>query len=160
MSPAIDDDVVLVDIRPVIKSTGAPLEDDDIIMVDSFAFEQKRKPASKASRRARTTTTRTCPYNRSTRPSRPASRKRLGKWDTFSEEWSQIDEAFQDRPDLRAQLAGVRGYVEILEQDQDLHLWKDPLLEQWKLLEGAVESEDERSIIDWVGGMLMDVFDS
>lgn len=110
-SPVVDNDVVLVNIHPVTKSAGAPLEDNKIIIVDSFAFKHKRKLASKALRRTRITATRTCPYDRSN----PTSRKRLGKWDTFAEEWSQIDEAFQDRLDLRAQLAGVRGYVEILE---------------------------------------------
>lgn len=151
-----EDEVVLLDVRPI-----AAAEDGDVVMVDGLAFEQRKKPASKATRRPRTTASRTCPYNRFVpHPTTPASRKKLKKWDVFAEEWPQIDEALEQRPELRGRLASVRGYIEILEQDPDFKLWRDPFLEQWGLLRELVGTTDERNVVEWAEGMLVDVFNS
>lgn len=163
--PCSDDELVITKVRPVGKETiiiagdNDDDDDDDVITTDSFTLQQDKKPAGPTARLRRARASRRGPYKRpATRPVNSLSKRKLEKWSDFVAEWSEIEEALLSRSDLGEKVVEFSGWVELLQRDDALKLWEEPLLERRHGLKKAVGDSDDASLLEWAEGMLMGAF--
>lgn len=172
-----DDDLIISDVRPAAEEPVRTDVAEDVIMNDGTALEQKKNPVAKAARKRRTPSSRTGPSDRCShsikKPKKKKKKsekwgkkklkkpqKKLEKWGDFSTGWEDVEETLTTNSPFGELVAGVDGFVQMLEEDQDFELWKDPLLGCWDRLKNAVGDSDGGPLLLWLDGILSSVFNT